>query len=380
MKILHIIQKAQLRGAEVFASQLATHLVNAGHEVVLVCLFAGNAELPFSGKIYHLDANVSRRFTDIKAWRELRDIINIESPDIIQANAGDTLKYSVLSKLFFRWKQPLVFRNASIISLYIKSRSVKLLNAFFFRYIDSIISVSITSALDIANMFPHYNKSIVTIPVGIEKASVVTPAHIQSKHPYLLHIGGFTFEKNHTGLISIFKAVLQTYPTATLHLVGDGPLRKQTEELVQQKGLQQQVIFHGFHKHPMEFLMQADAFLLPSLIEGLPGVVLEAFFCKTPVIAYDTGGVSELVYGRTGKLVNKNDEQSFSKAVIETLANPEQNEEIVCNAYSLVTTKYMNADIAQKFIKVYKAVITKQQSPIKIHITPSNESSSTISN
>ena len=71
MKILHLIQKAQLRGAEVFASQLATHLQNLGHEVIMVCIFAGNAELPFKGRIYQLNANSSLRFTDVRAWRKL---------------------------------------------------------------------------------------------------------------------------------------------------------------------------------------------------------------------------------------------------------------------------------------------------------------------
>jgi hypothetical protein len=132
MRILYLIQKPQLRGAEIFASQLASHLQSDGHSVVMVCLFSGEAQLPFSGKIIHLNSKAKMRFCDLKAWKKLAQIINEERPDIIQANAGDTLKYTVFSKLLFRWKQPIVFRNASMISLYIHSRLIKWWNSFFF--------------------------------------------------------------------------------------------------------------------------------------------------------------------------------------------------------------------------------------------------------
>lgn len=177
---------------------------------------------------------------DIKAWRRLAQLIKKEKPDIIQANAGDTLKYAVFSKLFFRWKQPIVFRNASTISLYIKSTPAKLLNGFFFRFAKKIISVSNTSAKDFERLFPQYKNRIVTIPVGIEEATQQNEGATENPlagagNPAIVHVGGFTYEKNHTGLLNIFEGILKKQPAATLHCVGDGPLKKSIEELVQQK-------------------------------------------------------------------------------------------------------------------------------------------------
>jgi len=103
-----------------FASQLATHMNQQGHEAILVFVFPGTAALPFNGKMLHLDGNAKNRLWDVKAWKKLARIIQEEKPDIIQANAGDTLKYAAFSKMLYRWKQPIVFRNASTISLYIK--------------------------------------------------------------------------------------------------------------------------------------------------------------------------------------------------------------------------------------------------------------------
>ena len=107
MKILQIIQKKQLRGAEVFASQLSQHLEARGHEVMMVALADGVASLPFDGGIRVLGASLGKRFWDLKAWRSLARMVRKFAPDIVQCNAADTLKYAVFSKLLCRKSQKL---------------------------------------------------------------------------------------------------------------------------------------------------------------------------------------------------------------------------------------------------------------------------------
>ena len=362
MKILHLIQKKQLRGAEVFTSQLSNHITHLGNEALIVPVFKGDATLPFSGKIVELAATSSKKYWDIKGWKNLAHIIKSEQPDIIQANAGDTLKYAIFSKLFFGWKQPVVFRNASTISLYIKSSVVKKLYGFLFSKTDKIISVSQASALDFANLFPHCKSKITVISIGIEeeetfelKTSINPFNKDGGAGPALVHVGGFSFEKNHKGLIEIFKRVLGRFPYATLHLVGDGPLRSEIENVVQQQNLSSSIFFHGFQKDPLRWIRHADVLLLPSIIEGLPGVILEAFYCKTPVVANNTGGIKEIVIpGQTGHLIELNKNDSFASAVINVLENKEQTEKLVANAFQLVTNEYLNTQIAKRFLDVYK--------------------------
>lgn len=359
MKVLHLIQKPQLRGAEVFTSQLATHVNQSGNSAVVVSIFPGSAALPFKGTMYNLQGKAKHRHWDIKAWRKLATIIKKEQPDIIQANAGDTLMYAVFSKLFFRWQQPILFRNASTISLYIKTAMAKKWHSLFFGRAAKVISVSHASATDFATVFPQYANKIVTIPIGIEQFQVTDKemGH-QKKAPVLVHVGGFTHEKNHLGLLRIFELVLKQLPAAKLHLVGDGPLKNIIQAEVQQRGLDKQVTFYGFQKNAVQFMKDADVLLLPSNIEGLPGVILEAFFCRTPVVAYNVGGIKEIVLpDETGRLVTKGAEEAFANSVIEALQVTEHNKKMIENAYTLVTTHYLNTAIAQKFLHTYEAVL-----------------------
>jgi len=360
VKILHLVQKPQLRGAEMFASQLATHLNATGHVAVLVFVFPGEAALPFTGTIYNLNGNSSSRFTDKPAWKQLAAIIEREKPDVVQANAGDTLKYAVSSKLLFRWKQPIVFRNASTISLYIKSLASKLFNGFFFRHTSLVISVSKTSASDFKRVFPAFKPPVITIPIGIEEpvlTNTTGPIRDGSQPIRIIHVGGFSFEKNHRGLISILSKINALGHVATLELVGNGILKNEIAQLVEESGLQEKVIFHGFRSDAMQLIKDADVLVLPSIIEGLPGVILEAFYCRTPVVAYNVGGISEILSnGDTGSLITKGDEVGFARAVINTVVNP--NPGMIANAFELVKKEYLNTAITARFIKAYQDLIS----------------------
>ena len=119
--------------------------------------------------------------------------------------------------------------------------------------------------------------------------------------------------------------------------------------------LRQNITFYGFVNNPLSYIKAADILILPSIIEGLPGVLLEAMFCKTPVVACNVGGISEIISSETGSLIKKDDEASFVKAVLGTLENP--NLEQIKAGYKMVVNEYLNEEIALKFVEVYERVI-----------------------
>jgi L-malate glycosyltransferase len=356
MKILHLIQKSQNRGAEIFTSQLSNHLLASGHQVKIVALFKGESILHFDGEIFQLNASSRYRFIDVRAWKKLAGFIKEFNPDIIQANAGDTLKYAVFSKILFGWKAPIIFRNASEIGRYLNSQIHKNLNVFLFKHVKYVISVSEASEKDILNNFPFLSGQTEVIPVGLEILSKIENIKLKPENvQHIVHVGGFSFEKNHSGLLEIFQSVLKGKQNIHLHLIGDGPLRAKIEEGVKNINLTKNITFYGFVNNPLSYIKAADVLVLPSIIEGLPGVLLEAMMCKTPVIAYNVGGISEIVNQQTGILIEKDDVKKFAKEVLRIMESTDLD--VIEAAHRMVRKKYMNEEIALRFERVYKMMI-----------------------
>ncbi|WP_224999067.1 glycosyltransferase [Cesiribacter sp. SM1] len=360
MKVLQLIHTPQLRGAEIFAAQLSDNLEQQGHSSKLLAIYDNTNAASYNRSCISIKANPDARLWDRAAWKELARVVEKEKPDIVQANAGDTLKYAVFSKLLFRWRQPLVFRNASTLSSYLKQPLQKVYTDFLFRQIDAVASVSEYSRQDLVKLFPYLSARAKVIPIGLEKQKVVNnpfpeadPAQIN-----LVHVGGFSFEKNHQGLLRIFQQVLEQLPAAHLWLVGDGPMREEITAMVADMGLQEKVHFTGFVQNPLDYIAHGKALLLPSIIEGLPGVILEAMLYKTPVIANKVGGIGEVVTpAKTGWLPECGDEKGFAEAIIEAVSRKDITGTITQNAYQQVKGQYMNEDIAHSFIELYSGLL-----------------------
>jgi L-malate glycosyltransferase len=367
LKVLFIIQRSQLRGAENFACQLATELISKGHHVDVVFLFFGIKGLedcyPHLNFI-SLGANERLRFFDFVALKKLNKLIRSQGYDIVQANAGDTLKYAVLSKVLFRWTNPIVFRNASMVSQYIDDPLIKLINRWLYRYTKAIISVATATRDDLQKLFPELRKKMHVVPIGIQASE----RPILEKRPLqVVHIGGFTFEKNHKGLIRIFIEIRKQVPAATLLLVGDGPLRRSIEEKVRRFYLQDCVTFTGSVSNPLYYLSQSSVLVLPSRIEGLGAVIIEAFYCHVPVVAYTVGGVKDAIQDKvTGRLIAPGDEIAFANAVTDVLLNPNKYRSMVETASRSVATDYSIENLANDFLNVWQTLPSEnnvEQSP-----------------
>lgn len=90
------------------------------------------------------------------------------------------------------------------------------------------------------------------------------------------HVGRFNEPKNHTFIIDIFKELVSIDDNARLLLVGEGDLKKEIEKKVANLGLSQYVIFYGKCDCVNKIMQAFDAFLFPSLYEGLPVALVEA--------------------------------------------------------------------------------------------------------
>jgi len=115
-------------------------------------------------------------------------------------------------------------------------------------------------------------------------------------------------------LIRVVARLRQAHPQVRLMVVGDGSLRPELQSLAAELG--EDVVFTGLRSDVTRMLSAMDIFVLPSLREALPIVVLEAMAMGLPVVATDVGGVPEMVQdGTTGLLVPSGDEDAMYAAL-----------------------------------------------------------------
>jgi glycosyltransferase involved in cell wall biosynthesis len=117
---------------------------------------------------------------------------------------------------------------------------------------------------------------------------------IKPLDPLVIHVGRFVPEKNHQSLLAIAKMVNKALPRTSWVFVGDGPLRRDIEAASATMGLWSRARFPGIREDVPRLLGAADAFVFPSLYEGLPGGVIEALATGLPVIASDVPGIREI--------------------------------------------------------------------------------------
>lgn len=98
------------------------------------------------------------------------------------------------------------------------------------------------------------------------------------------HVGRYTYAKNHLFLLDILAAVRKRHADTCLLLVGEGELRAEIEAAVAASGLAEHVIMLGSREDIPAVLSAMDAFLLPSLYEGLPVVAIEAQAAGLPCL------------------------------------------------------------------------------------------------
>lgn len=331
-------------------------------QVDIVYLFSDQLELMnvFQNLIFiPLNANAACRFLDFGGYKRLSNIIKSGNYDIVQANAGDTLKYAALSKMIFRWTAKLIFRNANKMSDFITNEIQKQVNHYFLRQCDCIISVSEKSKSDITAMFPILTDRTITIPIGTYLFDSIRPIReAPSDEPILINIGSLVPEKNHAFLIDVFYAYYSKFGEGFLWLVGDGKLRKELEGQVVKLGIEDRVKFWGYRKDVIPLLKSSTVLVMPSKIEGLPAVILESLSCGIPVVCSAVGGIPEVIrHGRTGYMLTDFSVADYLEGIQEVIHGHNRRNEIITNGLEEVKSHYLMDVISSRFMSAYNKLV-----------------------
>lgn len=102
------------------------------------------------------------------------------------------------------------------------------------------------------------------------------------------HVGNFVYAKNHLFLLEIFAKVLELRPDSELLLAGDGELRPDIEQKIEELGIKEKVLLLGMRNDIPDLLQAMDVYLFPSVYEGLPVALVEAQAAGLPCVISDT--------------------------------------------------------------------------------------------
>jgi glycosyltransferase involved in cell wall biosynthesis len=152
---------------------------------------------------------------------------------------------------------------------------------------------------------------------------------------------------------------------ASLDVVGDGPDRRRLEELAQQLGVASRIRWHGqLTQSALAPLYQrAAAIVLPSVDEGLGLVAVEALLCETPVVAFDSGGLRDVIqHDKTGVLVKPGDTTALANALDSLLARDGRGSDLGRAGRLYALSAFAPESAARRYAGIYRQVLGRNAS------------------
>jgi glycosyltransferase involved in cell wall biosynthesis len=191
------------------------------------------------------------------------------------------------------------------------------------------------------------------IPNGIDPD--LTSAE-SSRHAQKLvgTVGRLTKQKGIEFLIRAMPMIISRHPSVKLLVAGSGEEESRLKALVEEFKMEGRVEFLGYLDDPISMMKDLDVFVLPSVWEGFPYVLLEAMALQIPIVATDIFGVNEIVkHQRSGILVRPKDPDSIADAVIRLISNKPMSRRMRKAAYNQLLDEFTLDKSILKTAKLY---------------------------
>jgi glycosyltransferase involved in cell wall biosynthesis len=173
----------------------------------------------------------------------------------------------------------------------------------------------------------------------------------------LLFVGRLKKQK---GLDLLLRALAQLPANVQLDVVGEGEERETLQALAGQLGLATRVRWHGAQPQQalVEFYRSATATVIASIDEGLGLVAVESMLCETPVVAFESGGIPDVVqHDRTGILVSERSVEALASAIESLLARPDRGQALGAAGRMHALATFAPESVARRYIDIYRAAI-----------------------
>jgi len=244
------------------------------------------------------------------------------------------------------------------------------------RWVDRFIILSEASRRTLIERHKIPPEKIVKIHNGIEieeyhpdikevknkKSELRRELGLKSDVPVIGAIGRLVWQKGFEYLIQAIPQVIQAFPEAKFLIVGEGPLRRGLEELSERQKIEDNIIFTGFRSDIKDILATIELLAMPSLLEGLPLVLLEGMAMAKPIVATRIDGITEVLEnGETGLLVPAKNPHDLAEAIIEILKNKTKADLLGQNARKIVEEKFSVKRMVEQTELVYEKLLTEKR-------------------
>jgi glycosyltransferase involved in cell wall biosynthesis len=171
-------------------------------------------------------------------------------------------------------------------------------------------------------------------------------------------IGRLHPQKGHDYLLQAASRLKDSYPLCKYLFIGEGEWRSELESLVRKLSLQDKVVFLGFREDVPELLQTVDILAMPSRMEGLPFVLLEAMATGLPVVASDLECLREVIsHGENGFLVPVGDSVALANAIEHVLQNKHLRKEIGRKARETVVQRFNLQTMLDETERLYRKLL-----------------------
>jgi glycosyltransferase involved in cell wall biosynthesis len=382
MTILHLITRLILGGAQQNTVITCAAQVKAGHAVTLAYgpIYGPEGSLLDEAKASGatlVEVPTLRRavlpWHDLRCYRELRALIRRVTPDVVHTHSskagilgraaawaeGVPCVVHTIHGLPFHDRQWWPVRTAYIAAERWAARRCHKLIGITQAMCDEFAAngigrdeqfTVICSGVDIEHFTEDQGAAgqVLRAMTGIGAAPVVGL------------VGRFDPMKGHADLLDVAPMLIQRVPDVRFLFVGDGWGRRQVESRIAHQGLGDRVTIGARVKPTLirRWYDVMDVVALPSYQEGQGRVLVEAMLCGCAVVAYDTGGIRDVVIDNvTGRLVPRGNRAALGEAVARLLEHPEHRKRLAEQGREHALKHFDARDMVEKIERVYRDVL-----------------------
>lgn len=388
MRILHVITRLIVGGAQQNTVLCCADQVAAGHDVALAFgpiygpegslrdeAIASGAEL--------IELPAMRRAilpgSDLRCYLELRRLIERLRPEVVHTHSskagiigraaawarGVPAVIHTVHGLPFHDRQPWPVRRSYIAMERWAARRCHHLIAITPQMVDAFATYRIAP-----------RQRFTVIPSGIvledwhrhptQRSHVRRELGIAPDAPVIALVARLDPLKGHEDLLDITPQLLQRYPQLRVLLIGDGWRRRALELRIQRQKLHDRVLMSGLvtAAEVARLLSAADVKVLPSYQEGQSRTLAEALLCGCGVVGYDVGGIGSIIVdGRTGRLVPRGDRRRLAEAIAWMIDHPHDRARLVRQGQAHVREHFDARAMVRQVTDLYIDVLAGRKAP-----------------